>query len=205
MKKREFEVVSSCKERFIWFEGEINLVSARQFIQALNKLNKKISGNIFVYISGRGGLVYPCFDMMGAIENSKNSVFCVAHGEVSSSSFLLIQGARVGYRFAVSGAKLGFHRAINVVVSTVKAGAILTQDDYIKNLKTLELLDAMELAILFRRSSKKDEIMKLQKEEATIGVAKAKRVGIIDGYFDKKDFLKDRRIARALIRHQKSP
>lgn len=204
--KRNWQVVASVKERFIWFEGGINRQSARAFIKQLIKLNNEGSEPIFFYLSGPGGGLYACLDMIIAINNSKSKIFCVAHDWVGSASFMLTQSVPVGFRLAIAGTKFKFHRTIDIRQS-IKPGTQWTQEDYLTDIKDLVRWDGVELAMFFLkcRPDCRQEITELQQIEEILSVKRAIGLGIIDNYFNKKDFLKDRRVAKSLIKRHKSP
>lgn len=206
MGKENFKLVSSLEERFIWFDGEISIQAAKAFIKRLAQLNNCGTEPIFFYISGPGGSLDPYLDMVIAINNSKSKVFCVSHSVVGSVSFMLTQAVPVGFRLAVTGTKFMFHRAIDCLIDPIKAGTNITQEDYLNSFKTLARLDGFELAMFFLkcRPDCRGEITELLRVEKVISVSKAIKLGIIDNYFDKKDFMKDRRIAKALLKRRKS-
>ena len=208
MRKKTFKLVSSDQERFIWLEGVINRQTAGEFIKQLTKLNNDGSDPIFLYVSGPGGLLDSCLDMIIAINNSKSKVLCVAHGEVASSSFVLTQAATIGFRLAIAGTKFKFHRALykyKLAVS-IKAGTSISQEDYLARLKILTKFDGVILAMFFLKCkpNRRMEIIELQQAEEILSVKRAISLGIMDNYFDKKDFSKDRKIAKALIKQRKS-
>lgn len=204
--KRNWQVVVSVKERFIWFEGKISRQAAKAFIKRLIQLNNCGTEPIFFYISGPGGSLDSYLDMVIAINNSKSKVFCVSHGWVGSASFMLTQSVPVGFRLAVTGTKFVFHRTIDCVIEQIKAGTNITQEDYLEDFKTLARLDGLALAMFFLKCKPdcRTQIAELQQGEEIISVNKAIKLGIMDNYFDKKDFMKDRRIVKALLRRRKS-
>lgn len=205
MGKEIFRLVSSRKERFIWFEGEISRQAAKAFIKRLSQLNNCGTEPIFFYISGPGGSLEPYLDMVVAINNSKSKVFCVSHGWVGSVSFMLTQSVPIGFRLAVIGTKFVFHRAIDCLIEQIKAGTNITQEDYLEDFKTLARLDGLVLAMFFLkcRPDCRGEITELLQAEKIISVNKAIKLGIMDNYFDKQCFLKDRRIVKALLKQRK--
>jgi len=206
MGKEIFKIVSSRKQRFIWFEGEINGQSARAFIKQLTKLNNDGSEPIFFYISGQGGFLNSFLNITIAIQNSTSKIFCVAHGLAQSAPFLLTQAVPTGFRFAVAGTKFQFHRTVDTLIKSIRAGAEFFQEDYLSVFKTLVRLDGLVLAMFFLKCKPecRDQITELQQREKVISVNKAIKLGIIDNYFDKKCFQKDQRIARALLKRRKS-
>lgn len=198
--KKNWQIAVSPEERFIWFEGEINRQSVRAFARCLIKLNNDGSEPIFFYLTGGGGFIDSYLDMVIAINNSRSKIFCVAHGWVASASFMLTQAVPAGFRLAMAGTKFKFHRAVDIVQSVIP-GSQFTQEDYLNDFKELARLDGLELAMFFLkcRPDCRGEITALQQAEKIISVNKAIKLGIIDNYFDKHDFFKDRRIAKALI------
>lgn len=194
----EFALVTSYKERFIWLEGEINPRVAYQFKRMLAKLNKLKTFPIIFYVSGPGGSPHSVSFMMSEIMASDSPVIVVAHGFVNSGSFTITQAG--AHRLALPGTKFNFHPAEGYFKENAKGLVRLSQDQLLESLEKLRLVDAIQLFWFFKKGRPTKTIFDLFRAETTLSLSKARKLHLIDDYYKREDFLRDRRIARKLIK-----
>ena len=193
-------LVVDYQERVVWLDGEITAKTAKIFRAIMTKLNKKRCSPIGIYVRGPGGNIFACLEMMDEIDRSSSPVFCVGHGYLRSGSFLLIQAA--ARRLAVAKTRFTFHKAgdhssIYKNVSSVK----YTQAYYQDRLEKLRLIDAVQLRWFLKRSKQAEKLMGSFHKEATIGIKQAQELGVLDNYFKDKEFKKDRRVIKRILRN----
>lgn len=182
------------KNRFIWFDGEINARIAKRFTRILRNLNRLKCSMIVFYIRGIGGDFHPALDMMNAITDSDSPVAIVAHDFVNSGCFLITQAGH--HRLALAGTKFGFHRS----VFHFKQGINLGRHELLEFIEKARVLDAIQLGWFSRKARSTKEVFDLLDDEATISLKKAKDLGLMDDYYKKEDFLKDKRIVSKMLR-----
>jgi len=203
VKDEEFALVAGYKERFIWLDGEINPKVAYQFKRMLSKLNRLKCAPITFYIRGPGGNSYSAFHIMNEINNSDSPVATVAHGYVGSGCFTITQAG--AHRLALAGTKFIFHLAESAFEGKYSGIIEMTQSWHIDNLERLKLIDGAQLCWFSKKGRPIKKIFDLFKAETVLTVPKARKLHLIDDYYKEKDFLKDRRIARKLIRARDKP
>ena len=192
-------LVSDIDARFIWFEGEIFPGTAKIFARLLSKMNSSPEfGPIFFYIKGIGGDYAVTMEMAKCIERSPDPVCTVAHGYVGSGCFILTQAGQK--RLAMDGTKFTFHPA---AIGIRKGLENLEQNEIHKLLNWAKVTNAVQLSWFLRRGEPAATICELFQGGAVIGLRKAIKLKLIDAYYKKSDFYKDRRIARRLIKRAK--
>jgi len=196
--EKESVLVASYKERFIWLDGEINPRVAYRFKRMLAKLNKLKTSPIIFYVRGPGGNPHSTFFMMSEIVASSGPVAVVAHGLVNSGSFTITQAG--AHRLALPGTKFTFHPAEGYFKENSKGLVRLGQDQFTESLRRLMLIDAIQLSWFFKKGRPTKVIFDLFRAETTLSLPQARKLHIIDDYYNRKEFLRDRRIARKLIK-----
>ena len=185
------------EERFIWLDGGINPGVAYHFKKMLNKLNRLKMGPIIFYISGVGGDAHSGFSIMNEIAASDSPVAIVAHGIVYSGCFTITQaGAR---RLALAGTKFIFHPAELQFKENSGHQYQLTQGQLVDSLERLRLIDSMQLSWFIKRGRPTKQVFDMFRAGTTISLPKAIKLKLIDGYYKKDDFLKDRKMVKRLI------
>lgn len=200
MKDEESVLVVDYKERFIWLDGGISSIVAYQFKRMITKLNKSGVGPIVFYISGPGGDTHAGFSMINEISNSDNPVVTVAHGILSSGCFTITQAG--AYRLTLPGSKFVFHPAELQFSKNLKHHFQMTQNQLLESLERLRLVDSVQLSWFLKKGRPTRKIFDLLRDGATISSSRAIDLNLMDGYYKTSDFLKDRRIARKLIKAQ---
>jgi len=180
--------------RFIWLDGEITAGIAKRFAHMLRKLNRLKCSMIIFYIRGIGGDFHPALDMMNAITASDSPVAIVAHDFVNSGCFLITQAGH--HRLALAGTKFGFHRS----VWNFKQNIDLGRHELLEFVERGRVLDTIQLSWFFRKAQSVEEVFNLFDDEARIGLKKAKDLGLIDDYYKKEDFLKDKKVVNRMLR-----
>lgn len=193
--KEKSVLVASYKERFIWLDGVITRRTATVFRKMLTRLNRHKPAPIFLYIKGTGGDYYSTILMARYVERSLSPICIVAHGFVVSGCFLLTQASR--YRLAMAGTKFRFHPAALMLREGVK---FIEQQEILDMLGRAKVCNAVQLSWFLRKGQPADQICRLFNNEALISLPKAIKLKLMDSYFKKEDFLKDRRIVRRLLR-----
>ncbi len=191
-------LVVDYKERFIWLDGVITPSVAYQFKRILTKLNRLKMWPIVFYIRGIGGDFHATSFMMNEITTSDSPVSVVAHGFVYSGCFTMTQAGH--YKLALPGTKLTFHPTESVIKKISGDQVQLSQSQLITRLERARLADAVQLSWFLKKGRPTKEIFDMFQVETTISLPKAKKLHLIDDYYKKEDFLKDRRIARKLIK-----
>ena len=194
------DLVADYKERFVWLDGCITPKLADKFRRVMARLNKSEPAPIVLYIRGPGGEPHSALAMMNDIVNSKSPVVIVAHDFVNSACFLITQAGAC--RLAMAGTTFTFHPAVAVVFKKkYKEDEIqFTQAELIDSLERLRLTDGIQLTWFLKKGRPTQRIFNLFRVETTISVPKAQKLRLIDDYYDKKDFIKDRRIANRLLK-----
>ena len=194
-KSPKFTVAFSLKKRIVWFSGEVNARSARKVISALKKLNKT-RGPICFYLSGVGGDFKYCFMMGKEIQNSPNQIIGVAHGQVISACFMLTQFFKVCV--GVQGATFVFHRAVRE--SRITRDLMMSQDFLQRELDRLRMVDAIQVALFYRRLNDFDRLFELLRSEKVLGLDEVIKLRLLDDHFNTKEFWADRRLMRAILK-----
>jgi ATP-dependent protease ClpP protease subunit len=183
-KFRAYLLKVNFQRRIIWFHGEINENSHKEIIKALRRLNKTID-TIFFYFSGPGGSFVSCLEIGKAIANSRSPVIGIAHGRVQSACFLLSQFFKVCV--GVSGTKFEFHHTfLDDMEGT------LTQNEAREYLGYMQTGDASQFLIFARRAKDVNRLECLFEKQAILDLKQTKRLGLIDGVLNKKEFLADK-------------
>lgn len=190
------------EDRTIWLEGEITDRVARNFKKYLEKMNKSGSGPIVFYISGAGGDIFLCLDMIYAVRKSGSPVASVAHGQVNSASFLLTQSGHT--RLALPGTKFGFHRVVSRGIPPSAKESSMSVRYHLEAISQLSLADALQLVIFLRRGRPVKQVFTLFKDEAILSVAQAIKLGLMDYYFKESDFEKDKKKFKNMYRVAKN-
>ena len=199
--KVKTNLVVDYEDRFIWLDGHITSLVASRFVKMLAKLNRLECSPIIFYIKGPGGNPYPTFWMMSEIEASASPVAIVAHEYVNSACFTITQAGV--HRLALKGTRFSFH-PVEFDISNNQKVIRTTQQELMGVLDSLRLIDAMQLLWFLKRSRPVKKVMRLFIEDSTIGLSKARKLKIIDDYYEESDFLKDKRRAMKLIKTQTS-
>ncbi len=195
MKDKDTVFVVDYQNRTIWLDGSISVKIAKKFKKALSRLNKISYKHIIFYIRGPGGDPYATFTMMGDMSMSVSPIVTVSNDYVRSGCFTITQAGSI--RLALKGTKFYFHPAI----ATISKGSI-TQDHLVGMVEGLRLLDAVQLVWFSRKGRPVKKIHNLLISEATIGLSKAIKHKIMDGYYKEEDFIKDKKSIKKIIRKQ---
>jgi len=76
----------------------------------------------------------------------------------------------------------------------------IEQQEILDMLGRAKVCNAVQLSWFLRKGQPADQICRLFNNEALISLPKAIKLKLMDSYFKKEDFLKDRRIVRRLLR-----
>ena len=185
------------KSRVIWLDGSITEKMAFRFGKIINKLNKIQVAPIVLYIRGPGGNPWSVFSMINDIFNSPSPVGCVAHSYVASGCFTLTQAGK--WRGALPGTKFFFHSADGVSYPSKKE-IQQTQEDIGHWLERLKLADFMQFFYFSMRGRPVQMIWEMLKTNTKLSIPMAIKFQLIDNYFNKKDFLADRKFIRKIIK-----
>lgn len=178
------------KEKIIWLEGNINQRVAYNFERAIARFKRLKLDNITFFISGSGGDVFAVFYMVGVIRNSGLRIGCVAHGYVASGCFILTQQAL--WTAALPKSRFVFHKVTDIYDSRDEESVNLI--NYLYGIERTRFLDHFQLDIFFRKGRLLREIYYLFMKDAKITVPKAIKLGLVDCYFSKKEFLEAKKI-----------
>src|SRR3989344_4871331 len=194
--KPELILVADYVERFIWFEGEelITHSLASGIISILNKLNRISDQPITFFISGPGGDVYAFLKIAHAIEKLKSPVVFIAFDYVRSGCFMITQCGKAC--FGVAGTKFMFHRAVH----SWSGEMYMSQKDYLRLLRELMLIDAIQFMAFTKRGSPVKTVLKLFEQEAALSVEQAVALNFAAGIYEKDYFNKYKKMARKLAR-----
>lgn len=117
-------------------------------------------------------------------------VILIGFQRVASAALTIFQGGVA--RYALAGTKFIFHQACTIVPIEKKCNLMVKARDYLKMFHALKRADAITLRELSRNiETRKAEVFLAR--EAEIGVAQAIKLGMVEGYFDRKEFLRDQR------------
>jgi len=198
--KKKTVLVADYNKRFIWFDGEINQSTANQFLKILRNFKRRCLNNVTIYIRGIGGDFSSVFMMIRAMRESGLNIGCVAHDYVMSGCFALTQ-AGGGWTAALSKTKFCFHSAILDLKKNEQYG--FNKPDRIEIVAMSEALDAIQLSWYLSKSHRVEEIFHLLYNDVIINAPQAMRLGLIDAYFDRNEFLKDQKIVRQIVKNNK--
>jgi hypothetical protein len=187
-------IVSDRNSRIIWIDGRIDKKLADKFSKKIKSFNKKCAP-IFIYIKGPGGDAHAAFQIMNDIENSDSPVATIAHDYVASACFLITQAGN--HKLALPGTTFGFHRS-NLYFKRYIEG--IEQSEVVAQLDRLRLVDALQLGWFLRKGRPTKEVFDLFHEGARISLSKAKKLNLIDDYYKKEDFLRDRRLINGILK-----
>ena len=187
-------LVADYKRRFVWFDGKNSFTYslAAGIIKILNKLDKISHKLIIFYIRGIGGDMYAFTKLAHAIEGLKSPVMFVAFDFVRSGCFWITQCGDTCS--AIAGTKFTFHRAVNRWSGKTE----MSQDDYLKGLSRLKLVDAVQFWMFTRQGSPIKTIAHLFEKEATISTKQAIKLKLITGLYSKDNFQKHKKRAEKL-------
>lgn len=196
MKKKSI-LVADYKNRVVWFDGTITQKMASRFGNILKKLDKIKVAPIVLYIRGPGGDPWATLSMINDVFNSSSPVGCVAHGYVASGCFTLIQAGIL--RAALPGTKFVFHSAEGLSYAS-KKDTQQTQKQISDWLERLKLVDFIQFFWLSLRGRPVQMIHEMLKANMVLSLPRAIKLHLIDKYFDKEDFLVDKRRIRKLVK-----
>lgn len=197
MRREKSILVADYKNRIIWFDGSITQKTASKFGDILNKLNRIKVAPIIFYVRGPGGDPWSTFAMINDVNNSPSPVGCVAHEYVASGCFTLTQAGV--WRAALSGTKFVFHSAGGFSYAC-KKDIEQTQKDISDWLERLMLVDFVQFFWFSLRGRPVQMIQEMLKSNAVLSVPRAIKLHLIDSYYNRNDFLEDRRVIRKLIK-----
>ena len=200
MKKEKSVLAVDYKERIMWFDGSITPKIASRFSRVIGKLNKLKTEPIVFYIRGPGGDPWSTFDMMNDITQSRSPVACVAHDYVASGCFTLTQAGVL--RAALPGTKFVFHSAVGLSRAN-KVGIEQTQQELIDWVERLKLIDYVQFFWFSMRGRPVEMIQEMIKSDYVLSLPMAKKFKLMDAYFKKADFFKDRKRIREVIKKKK--
>jgi ATP-dependent protease ClpP protease subunit len=193
-------LVVEYRRRFIWFDGYITPRIASRFKKILDRLNNLKCFPIIFYIRGVGGDAYSAFSMMSEITNSASPVAIVAHDFVNSACFTMTQSG--AHRLALKGTVFSFHPSVQVVSGKQKAGQI-TQEEMLGTLDALRLIDGMQLYWFMKKGRPVKEVFSLFNQNKTINLAQARKLKLVDDFYQERDFRRDRLIIRKKLKARK--
>lgn len=196
--KKETVLLADYKRKIIWLDGEIGRKISSKFLKILQNFKKRELDEITFYVRGIGGDFSPTFSMIKAIRGSGLHIGCVAHDYVNSGCFVLIQAGQ--WTAALPKTRFGFHRAVLNFRSCGRS--TLSSLDLIEETAKLELINLIQLEQLLLRGREVEEIFSLFYHDANLSVPQAIRLGLVDSYFDKRQFLKDGKIIKQISRNK---
>lgn len=185
----------SYERRVIWLQGEVLDSMPRRLGQILDCMNRDDTSPIIFYVSSYGGSLLAALKMMKLIDASPGPVAFVGFNIVRSAGFLLMQSGHGAY--ALRGTCFQFHRSRDTYDHVQLAGISFDQDAYFKKYIALAQDDALMLRHFLRRGKYRC-IPKLFEREAAISARFAKKIGLLDNYYDLVDFKNDRRAIRKI-------
>lgn len=188
-------LLADYRHRIIWLDGTITQKMASRFDNILNKLNKIKIAPIILYVKGPGGDPWAVVSMINDIINSPSPVGCVAHDYVASGCFTLTQAGT--WRAALPGTKFVFHSADGLSRASKKSRQ-QTQKQISDWLETLKLADFIQFFWFSMKGRPVSIIQEMLKANMILSLPAAIRFHLIDKYFDKKDFLEDKRLIRKI-------
>ncbi len=184
------------KERILWFQGEICEGLARMVKRALSRMNHDSREPIKFYIWSGGGDIPEEKLIMRALNRSRAPVIFIAFRKIASAALTIFQYG--SQRYALPRTRLEFHQAHMMFFTDPKCRAVtMGSRDCIKMFHELKHSDAISMQAFSRTMNPRTaEVMLAQ--EKTIGVARAIRLGMVNGYWDRAQFNRDH---RAVSRH----
>ncbi len=185
-------LVVNYKDRILWLQGGIIDGVGCDVKKALDKMNRESSTPpIRFYLSSPGGIVPEEIIISRAVDASVAPVVWIAFNKVFSAALNIFQSGKK--RYAVPHTKFMFHRTRHILTPRSGHGIIVDAEDCIRRYGEIKTGDALALCQLTRHALFED-VEPLLAREAVISVAHAIRIGMIDGYYDTKEFRKDQRI-----------
>lgn len=185
------------KNRVIWLDGSITQRVASRFGNIINKLNRFKVAPIVLYIRGPGGDPWSTISMFNDITESPSPIGCVAHGYVASGCFTLTQAGV--WRAALPGTKFIFHSADGLSYAS-KKDRQQTQKQISDWLERLKLADFFQFFCFSLRGRPISMIQEMLKDNKVLSMPRAIKLHLIDKYFDKEDFLEDRKLIKKIQR-----
>lgn len=194
MAKEKSVLAVDYKNGIIWLDGVITPKTAYNFERAIRKFKKSDVSEITFYIRGPGGDVFSTLYMMELIKNSGLRIGCVAHDYANSGCLMLTQAGL--WIAALPKTKFLFHQTNHVFYN----GSQFNSSDLTEAAQCLQFLDGIQLKWLFSKGRQLERIYYLFRSEAVVTVPQAIKLGLVDCYFKKDDFLKDRNRIRKILR-----
>lgn len=158
------------EEYYIFFEGLINLKTAKKIIDAINKAKEEKFKKIFIFLSSWGGNIDSGFLLASIIQNSPIPISIHATNHIDSIANVIYLSSKE--RTAESSAKFYMH-------------GVSQSGDYNEN-KLIEVLSSIRAgnsrvaSFIFENSKLKlNQVVELMKEGKTLSAPEALEKGII--------------------------
>jgi ATP-dependent protease ClpP protease subunit len=167
--------------------GAIHEGTAEGVERVLEKMNRLSNTMIRFFLHGHdGGDFYACLKIAQAIAYSTSPVTMVPFIRVRSGAFWLTQaGERC---IAVPGTRFIFHHATDYFAAQNLRNRKLSQKDYAQRVEELIRIDAMQLLFFTKRGRPIRRIFELFGREASMSISEVRRLGLVQGLFDRADF-----------------
>lgn len=191
-------------QRILWFEGSLQGNVAPRVRQSLYTLNRQSDAPIHFYLWSDGGLICEAFKISRMIDESRAPVVWIGFNAVASAALAMIQSGHG--RYALPRTRLVFHQgrlSQETCQRHLKSPITFNAEEFRMKAEALYRLDGMVLSHLYRNTNDTDAVEKLFDTETAISVAHAIRLGMIDGYFNRQEFVRDRRLIRQVRRASK--
>lgn len=185
-------LVPNYRERFVWLDlgdqTHFNSRIASGIMAILNKMDKASADPIIFYICGIGGDFFAFLKLHYFIRAMRSSVAFVPFRFVKSGCFYITQSGVACA--AMPGTKFTFHRAVDRYIA--EKNETMNQEFYLRQADRLRIVDTLQLMLFVQRGRPISEVFKLFLSEATLSVAQAQKVKLVDAVYSEKDFRKDR-------------
>lgn len=159
------------EEYYIFFEGVINLKTAKKIIDAINKAKEKKFKKIFIFLSSWGGNIDSGFLLASIIQNSPIPISIHATNHIDSIANVIYLSAKE--RTAESCAKFYMH-------GSSQNGSNYDENKLIEALSSIRAGNSRIAYFIFENSKLKlDEVLELMKGGKTLSAPEALEKGII--------------------------
>lgn len=185
-KYKSYIIEVNFAQRAIMIDGFIGKTIGEKFVRSLDKMNGISQDDILLFLSSEGGDFDTAIDMKQAIGRSKSNVTLICFDRVHSSSFFLAQ-ARFTTRLALVGTSFRFHRVFDEL-DAKEIRTSMNQEFYEERLRIISLMNATQLLVFTERGAPAEVIIKMLNQEASIRVATAIELKLIDKIINKQTF-----------------